>query len=49
MANGACEAGSMIVVLEGNLKIDGQPARAGEAGTRTAAAIELKGRGDRLT
>ena len=40
----SCDA-SMIVVLEGNLKIDGQPARAGEAWHADGATVELQGRG----
>ena len=40
----SCNA-SMIVLLEGNLEIDGQPARAGEAWRAEAGAIELTGNG----
>jgi len=40
----SCKA-SMIVVLEGDLGIDGQPARAGEAWYADTGAIELHGRG----
>jgi mannose-6-phosphate isomerase len=35
---------SMIVVLEGTLKIEGQPAKAGEVWYTDAGAIELQGR-----
>jgi hypothetical protein len=40
----SCNA-SMIVVLEGNLEIDGQPAKAGEAWYADTRAVELQGRG----
>jgi mannose-6-phosphate isomerase len=40
----SCNA-SMIVLLEGNLTIDGQPASAGEAWHADRATVELKGRG----
>ena len=36
---------AMIVVLEGNLKLDGQPARAGEVWIAGAGAIEVTGQG----
>ena len=39
-----CKA-SMIVLLEGNLEIDGQPAKAGEAWCADGVTVELKGRG----
>jgi hypothetical protein len=39
-----CDA-RMIVVLEGNLEIDGQPARAGEAWHADTARVELRGQG----
>jgi mannose-6-phosphate isomerase len=37
--------GKMIVLLDGNMKIDGQAARAGEVWCAGADAIELKGQG----
>jgi mannose-6-phosphate isomerase len=40
----SCDA-KMIVLLEGNLKIDGQPARAGEVWHTDAAPVELRGQG----
>ncbi|MGZ4836074.1 MAG: class I mannose-6-phosphate isomerase [Terriglobales bacterium] len=40
----SCDA-SMIVLLEGSLEIDGQPARAGEVWHSDAGSVELKGRG----
>ena len=40
----SCKA-SMIVLLEGNLEIDGQPAKAGEVWYADTGAIELQGRG----
>lgn len=40
----SCDA-SMIVILEGNLQIDHQPARAGEAWYADTAAVELRGQG----
>src|SRR5665213_143087 len=40
----SCNA-SMIVLLEGNLEIDGQPARAGEVWYADTDAIELQGQG----
>ena len=44
----SCKA-SMIVVLEGSLEIDGQPATAGEVWHADAGRdVELKGRGDVL-
>ena len=36
---------SMIVILEGNLKIDGQPTRAGEVWYADTGAVDLHGRG----
>jgi hypothetical protein len=42
--NVSCKA-SMIVVLEGTLKIDGQRANAGETWHARGAAVELQGRG----
>jgi mannose-6-phosphate isomerase len=40
----SCDA-SMIVLLEGSVKIDGHQARAGEAWHTDGAAVELQGRG----
>src|SRR5579863_5490056 len=40
----SCNA-RMIVFLEGNLEIDGQPARAGEAWYADTAPVELRGQG----
>lgn len=40
----SCNA-RMIVLLEGNLEVDGQPSRAGEVWYADTAAIELQGQG----
>jgi mannose-6-phosphate isomerase len=42
---GVSRDAKMIVLLEGNLEIDGQAARAGEAWYADAGAIELQGQG----